>query len=632
MCIHSRSGPTYWGALAISVFLLPCETGAAFAQLDPEVNKPYRLQVVVHIAKDADLTKIFQDTVRNSLRDSLQGALGELATVEVVTTHPLLDAIKTQGLQAALGGWKSVTGVTTQFVLIDYNRGQYKIQTMQHDGFTGLPSPVLRQTETTDRLIVARAAALLIDQDLGVAGTMEPKPAGDEVNITLKGGALGVPMNRWLNKNDVLAVARLHRVGQELRSDRVDALLQVLEGPDAKGLCRCKLVNRRKELPPAVAFRCVKLGTSSKTRLTLRLVDATTGRPLPSRPVTIAQEGFDVKNPKPYVSDSEGFIHTEEDYSHLAYVRVLAGLLATAKVPVEVMEGQTVVIPLNPNNKDDMLGEIDLHRTRLEGELNETIEVFGRTVSELNETKDPAEALKKAQLEAQNLREEINNRTRELGELGNRIKRERLDKDISLKSQQSRLDVLKKHQGDLDAFINELADAVKKASDPKQSKLAALRTEALQLQSAGEFDQAIKAWRDLAAQAAELAPALKKEAEERAGSLEAIWTIKNEEHKKAREFVYAKWPQAKTPSDLKAGLAEARQAFDRCRKENDYLTVQKLALVCFAHANALKKSLDALNKNNPDDVQQLEIGGKVAEELGKLITEVSDYLTKVARS
>src|ERR1700726_4351742 len=98
------------------VLLGLCVTGTARAQLDPELDKPYRLQVVVHVADNRFLTPIFQEQVRRNLRDQLQISLGALAQVEVTSTHPLLGEIEAKGLQTGLDGWEQISGQKTHFV------------------------------------------------------------------------------------------------------------------------------------------------------------------------------------------------------------------------------------------------------------------------------------------------------------------------------------------------------------------------------------------------------------------------------------------------------------------------------------------------------------------------------------
>ena len=107
----------------------------------------------------------------------------------------------------ALDGYKSSNGTKTHVVLLDFVDGQYEIQAGQHDGSTGMTSPV-RRARTVDRQFVARTVALLIDRDFGLVGTLDPDTRGGRVKVTIKGSGLGVPIDRWLKKDDVFAVAR----------------------------------------------------------------------------------------------------------------------------------------------------------------------------------------------------------------------------------------------------------------------------------------------------------------------------------------------------------------------------------------------------------------------------------------
>src|SRR5207244_11432550 len=131
---------------------------------------------------------------------AMQAAFAGRARVEVVDAHPLLKEIETKGLQAALEGWKEVGPRKTHFVLIDFKNGEYEIQAGQHDGLTGLASPVARRARTPDRQFVAHTAALMIDRDFGLVGTLDANARGPEVHVILKAGGLGIPMEQWLKK------------------------------------------------------------------------------------------------------------------------------------------------------------------------------------------------------------------------------------------------------------------------------------------------------------------------------------------------------------------------------------------------------------------------------------------------
>jgi hypothetical protein len=172
-------------ALLFGCFFL-CPFSFARGALDPETDKPYHLQVVLRIAENRLSTPVFRDQVERQIGDSLRAALGDLARVEIVHQHPLLAEVEAKGLQQALDGYSVLSDTKTHFVLIDFVDGRYEIQARQHDGFTGLASPV-RHSSTADRQLVARSATLLIDQDFGLAGTLEQVENG-RVTVKLKGG------------------------------------------------------------------------------------------------------------------------------------------------------------------------------------------------------------------------------------------------------------------------------------------------------------------------------------------------------------------------------------------------------------------------------------------------------------
>ncbi len=132
-------------------------------------REPYRIRLVLSVARHPLLTKTFQEQVARELKDGLQAALGDLARVEVAKDHPKLEEIRKHGLGRWLDRWNERSTYQTHFVQIDYARTTYIIQTRQHDGLTGLACAVLRSDRTRDPAYVARTAALLIDAQFGIA-------------------------------------------------------------------------------------------------------------------------------------------------------------------------------------------------------------------------------------------------------------------------------------------------------------------------------------------------------------------------------------------------------------------------------------------------------------------------------
>src|SRR6516165_4907954 len=222
---------------ALGILILLSGASASRADLDPEKTKPYQLRVVLHVASHRVLTPNFQTQLEREIRDSIQAALGDLGYVLITRNHPLLRAILADGLEARINGWKEVSEVKTHFVLIDFVDGRYEIRARQFDGLTGMPSPVVRRSVTSDRRLVARSAALMVDSDFGLVGTITKITGRDTVEVTLKGGSLLASTVERLKKGDVFAVAQISPTGAGLQSVRVDdALLQVTAEPK-EGVC-----------------------------------------------------------------------------------------------------------------------------------------------------------------------------------------------------------------------------------------------------------------------------------------------------------------------------------------------------------------------------------------------------------
>jgi hypothetical protein len=193
--------------LVVGWFVLPVE-----AQ-DP-AHTPYSIRLVVHVERHRVLTDIFKQQVRRVLADTLQGVLGELARVEITDTHPRLLDIRSRGLARSLAGYRQRTGALEYFVLISFSGTHYEIQTHGYDGNLALPLSVSRSDRTRDRELVAQRAALLIERDLALVGTITTEPdAQRKVEVQLQGGALGVDLSRWVRPGEVFGVVSVDSEG-----------------------------------------------------------------------------------------------------------------------------------------------------------------------------------------------------------------------------------------------------------------------------------------------------------------------------------------------------------------------------------------------------------------------------------
>src|SRR5262245_32188404 len=111
---------------------------AALALLAPgrlaqasDAKEPYKLRVVLHVAKHPLLTEVFRRQVSRELRDGLLAALGDLAKVEVVDKHPRLGKVLDQGLGKGLDDWGERSEFKTHFVLVDSVGTSYRVRARQ---------------------------------------------------------------------------------------------------------------------------------------------------------------------------------------------------------------------------------------------------------------------------------------------------------------------------------------------------------------------------------------------------------------------------------------------------------------------------------------------------------------------
>jgi tetratricopeptide (TPR) repeat protein len=610
-----------------------CLCGSSFAAPDAEVNKPYHLRVVLHVASNRLLTPVFKEQLRRELRDSLQASLGALGKVEVVDKHPLLQEIDTKGMAPALEGWKQVSDIKTHFVLIDFVNGQYVIQTGQHDGSTGLISPV-RRVQTVDRQFVAREATLLIDRDFGLVGTVEPK-GKNEVTVTLKGSGLGVALERWVKKDEVFALAQIVQGREGKQSFRVPwALVQVLDEPKG-GVCRCRLFHRYANplttSANVLGYRCLKLGTT-RAPLHLRLIDDKTLAPLGGLQVQVSAYGFPMGDKfQQCTTRPDGLLPDaglEHAYQHAAFFRVLIGTApVTSTIPVEILGDRVIVCRVTVDAKLEALGQLDLRKKRWVDRLNENLLVqaeLSKRLSDLIGKSLNEQALVQAENGLKALKADLIELNGEAVALHTAVKALPAGVTLQLAEGQQRFEEIKAWEQKLQAAVKNLQDVIKEKDNQKRKEAKALVAQAKALEDQAEYAQAIEQYEkalELAGDQMDLVKRLKE--------LKEAWEPKNKAHSQARAFIYETWPKLDTVKKVKDNLEKARQAFQTCRDAGDKLSPGKLLLVSIAHTRLLEKELEALKPQDGEDAREkIKSIEEVAGSLEKLLKEVGDYIAE----
>ncbi len=631
--LSSRNLAAAAALAALSSVLVP--SSPVRAALDPEVNKPYQLHVVLSIAENRQLTKLFKEQVERELRDSLRAAYGDLCEVEVVREHPRLKEVLAQGLQV-LDGWKDVSDVKTHFVLIDFVDGQYEIQARQHDGLTGQASPVVRRDRTPHRDFVARTAALMLGPDFGLVGTVTDKVDGDTVKVTLKGSGLGAPLDRLVQKDDVFTIVEVGAGSGGLRTARVQwALLQVQKEPE-NGVCVCRLFRRYKNPfdgagAGVLGHRCLKIATT-QAPLRLRLVraNAKTLTPEPNRAVQVRRFGFSGEEDTKLggATDSSGFYSTEAKdkgaFNHVAFVSVLEGTAVKAQVPVAIVDERVVVVPVIIGG--DAAVQLTLRKELWVQQVYESLLVLADLFKELEglvgKPEKRQETLDKARAGVKGVQEDVvrfqQQQVALVQEAGGAGK-------IDLAEGVQRLHELQAGQKKLEGFLTRMEKVIAEENDPKRKELQAKVSQAQLLEGEAEFGKALALYDEVLAAGLD-DPDLKKYADK----LREAWKLKGDRHKQARAFIEETWPGV-DPLRMKDRLAEARQAFEACRTAGDSLTPQKLIKVAVVHAAKLKERLGTLNPDvNEDDRAVARVIADTATDLNKLVKDVNAFLEKAA--
>jgi hypothetical protein len=626
------------------VLLLTGLSQARAANLNPEMKKPYQLNVVLDVGDHRVFTAVFKDQVRRDLRDILQADLGKLAQVKVefldalvkkprgrksALTLALLKDVRARGLQKPLDGFKEVIGVKTHFVRLRFANGRYRIEARQHDGLTGMASPLVRSRQTSDRLLVARTAAVLVRRDFGLVGTVTGVN-GDMVTLKVKGGLLKessgklVSLGRWVGPGEVFAVAQITRGGGGLRSVELQwALLQVSRAPE-DGKCECQYFRRFADdrlvrRGGVLAYRCLKL-TTVRAPLRLRLLDFETRKGYDGLQVKVSSRGFegDTKNT---TTDSTGkIIPLSETYAHVAFVSVFVGDEAQLRFPVAMLSDRTVDCYVSIDPAVEARAQKGLRRDNWVRRVYDSLAVAADRVPELNQLMKKS---KLAQAAAQ-AEEGLRSLDADLKSLA--AERQRLKKEggVDLSEGDQRLNELRKRRQELDRFLKRLLKVRKEARDSDRALVLKMIARARLLESQADFAQAIKIYEKILDEHRK-----ETNVRKRLKRLADAWVIQSKDHRAARLYIYEKWPKIKGPVALAKNLKTVRAKWKECQKAHDLLTPLKLLRVNLRHAHALKKRMaDLRPKESEDDRKEVKVIGQVAGELKQLHEEITKYLKK----
>jgi hypothetical protein len=528
-----------------------------------------------------------------------------------------------------------VTGIKTHFVLIDYvDNSFYEIRARQHDGYTGQSTPVIRREQTNSRDFLARTIGLLLDSDFGVVGEITSSADENKVEVTLKGAGLDVPLLHWVRPGDVFALVEIVQSGMGLKANPVpSALLQAQDTPNKSGVVKCRFFHRHifsfnNPTPGSKGFRCIKLATT-KAPLRLRLVEWSQRglTPLNGYKVVVHRQGFGLDRGEETATNSDGFTKLfggKENYDNVAFVQIYdpakQGKEVLARVPVPILDDRPVIITLRPKKEAATPLELRLGFwvKRINDRLVENQGIFTELSREVPQADKLNATLQRAQVIKVDLDQDIENFQKERKDLEEAAKDPPVTLD--LKEGDQLLQLLERDRKALEKFVSGLRDSVDRENDPVRREFLSKWEQAKGFERDTEYDRAIQLYEE--AQQGLKDDGLGKHLEK----LKKDWAPKSKEHETARAFIYKEWPDFDI-DHAKDQIASARAAFDTCKKENDYLTPQKLLRVALGHDKKLKEFLASLNPTANEDQRQPHAEALAASnELAKLMKDVTSFL------
>jgi hypothetical protein len=614
---------------------------------DPGAQKPYQLQVVLHVARHRLLTDVFRDRVERELRDGLQASLGELARVEVVRDHPRLQYVLDQGLQRALDGWKERSEVKTHFVLIDFSGTYYEIQARQHDGLTGQASPVVRRDRTRDRDFVARAASLLVDRDFGMVGTVvgaAPGPADQETfKVELHGGAPGVPLERWVKKDDVFAVVPVPPGSGAVQALSF-ALLQVVE-TSRDGACVCRFYHRIKNVGNIVGYRCLKLATTQDpVRVRLRLAQLKDGKTVPLQEtlmVQVRRHGFDKDAAVELPTDSEGLVDTAKRnvlFDKAAFITILKDRKPFVQVPLALVEDrlENLVVSITTDPGALLAEHLDAWTQKVRESYLVQVNFFreiNRLGAKLEENKEGdkdlsaraeirAQSLKRAEAGLERSKKDYAGLAAERTDLLNEARQTPGAKQPDLATGNNLLQQIKEGEEKLSEHIVRMRKIEEEENDPKRKEWLARVEQGTLLEEELEFEKAIALYKQV------LKDGLQNDKlQKHLADLEKRWNTDDPKLKEARKFIYDVWPGLDTPG-LKNRIGDAEKALNDCIAAGDFIGPQKMLKVAAAHATRMDKELKELKDYNIDDEMPIRVIKELSPQLRSLINAIDAHLKK----
>jgi hypothetical protein len=636
--------------VALAGFVALAGSSAAAAP-DPQTRDAYRWRVVLSPGKHPVLSAGFRDQLGREIRAALQGAAGPVAAVEVVDLAVIPpDEWEPLWKQFAEKGWaalepeltRPLTGVKTHFLRIDYRDGQFYLEAKQHDGTTGLPTPVLRKQTVRSADMVARRAGMMLEPDFCPTGTVDFNPdAQDFVKVTLRGSAIG-PLDRYVRLGGIFTVSII-REYQKPRGPRAENAGPVLKGffglpqeytllkvvePIRDGAVRCQVLTRwqtpfGRDWKRVAAIRCLMLPTvDSPVRLRLVGRDGTPHARGTLLQVAATDSDFTAKpGPQDSFEFRDGLYRSGRPFGQVACVQITLGAGRPSVFPVPVLGADPVTIKFEIKPEDEERAIFEAVCTDLRGRVADAALAQKALAEEMNRLIDERknkDALARAEAGHAGTETAIKALSDELKRTEEDPKAKQTVAAEILRQCGERLAQMAGFQVKLANRITDLKKVVAESKDPirvlKEFKERDLAERIKECIARGDVDDALRAYDDLIV----LRPT-EQELKDQRERLLSEWTPKDEEHRKAREAFKA-WTQAKTAAEYKEAAGPMGSAAEVFYRKQDKHGLRKLLNLLEPAQAALKALTEKADSNTEDGAQAL----KDIEAVHKQVREIDE--------
>lgn len=594
-----------------AVFLLLAGTlAAAPPAVDAEVTTPYKWRVVVSVSPHPTLGPAVKRQFIADLKAALGPALGDdFGSVEVIDLadtpkekwEPLWKKFDEKGWAALEGDslreFNTLTGVKTHFLTLKAGDGKFTLQCRQHDGSTGLATPLTRTRTVTDADTLSRTAGLMLAADFGVVGTVEQLPEDKEnCLLRIRGGELP-GANRWVKAGDVFQFAVVQDVPRPVKDEKPKAAKpgQVIQAPtDRKavmqaytllrvtdvpqpGVARCEIFTRY-ESPfvrgrYVVGYRAMKVSTRDG-RVSVRVEDGKGQPPPPSAPLQVWATEF---GPKVSPNDRDLLDRRGDLFSSPKTLRGLAG------VSVKLGSGRYEYYPLpvydhgEPAKLTFGFDEAAVRKARFEDtafryynrviDARLTREELTKALRVLHAKDEYKQALERAKAGLKHMQDEDARLTNELAELRKNPDANETTPANTLATAERLLAGLRAANPDLENSIKEMEAAVAKAEDPatyeKKFRANEIQRDIAFYERRGEVQQALDKYDEL------IEFTNLDEARERKKKLEAEGKPKSDEQAGLRNYLTETWAKVISREEFDAALPKLRQTVESLGKLDD---------------------------------------------------------------